>query len=236
MEPRARIATHAAAALAASAMLAPAAALAAEVDLDRGCYAKGDVITQTGTGFTPATQVQERLSFSSLGGDPLGSLLAPAITADATGGFVRRIGAPGLRRDKHRRERATSTFTDQTTLGEPATARWTLTGWGIEVTGWPGGEARPGRRMRVDTWGWTTNGSKLFAHYFRGGEKVETVKVGRLRGPCRNLDKRVRQFGFDGVKAGSWKVLFSATRNLDRDADAWFSYDVSVPKRKPAAG
>jgi hypothetical protein len=226
----ARIATPVAAALVAGAALAPAAS-AAEVELDRGCYAEGDVITQKGSGFTPAAQVMERLSFATLAGDPLGSLSAPAVTADEQGTFTRRIGAPDLRRKSHRREKATSTFTDQVG-GAAVTARWTLTDWGIQVGGWPGGKARKGRRIHVDTWGWTTNGRKLFAHYFRGGEKVKTARVGRLKGPCRNLDKRVRSFAFAGARPGDWKVYFSATRKLDRQADAWFVYNVRVAAKK----
>jgi len=235
MGPIARIVTPAATALAVTAALAPAAAAAAEVQLDRGCYAQGDVITQTGSGFTPAAPVMEQLSFTTLDGDPLGKLTAPAVTADAQGAFSRRIGAPDLRRKSHRREKAKSTFTDQIG-GATVTARWTLTGWGIEVGGWTGGKTRTGRRIRVDTWGWTTNGRKLFAHYFRGGEKVRSVRVGRLKGPCRNLDRRVRSFAFAGARPGDWKVYFSARRRLNRAADAWFAYNVTVqrPKKKKA--
>ena len=228
MAPIARIATPVAAALAATLVLAPAAA-AAEVELDRRCYAPGDVITQRGSGFGPGAQVSERLSFASLAGDPLGSLSAPSVEADADGAFTRRIGAPALRRESHRREKATSTFTGDAG-GEAATARWTLTGWGIEVSGWTGGKAKRGRRIRVETWGWTTNGRKLFAHYFRSGGRVATVRVGRLTGPCRDLDAEVRSFRFDGVRPGAWKVYFSATRRFDRQADGWFSYNVTVPE------
>jgi hypothetical protein len=230
MGPIARIATSAAAALAATAASAPLAG-AAEVTLDRRCYAEGDVITQTGAGFAAAAQVSERLTFASLAGDPLGSLSAPAVTADTDGAFTRRIGAPGLRRDSHRREKATSTFSDQAG-GEPATVRWTLTGWAIEVAGWTGGKATKGRRIRVDTWGWTDNGRRLFVHYFRAGQKVKTQRIGRLRGPCRDLEQRVRSFDFAGARPGAWKVYFSATRRLDRQADAWFSYDVTVVERR----
>jgi hypothetical protein len=227
------IAITTAAALTAALALAPTAAGAPSVTLDRGCYAQGDMITQNGTGFAPGANVVETVSFEPFGGgDPLGSLLAPAVSADASGAFERRISAPGLRKASHRRERAVSEFADQALPGSAAEASWTLSAWGIEVTGWPGGRGKRGRALRVDTWGWAARGRVLRAHYFRKGAHVKTVRIGRLKGACRDLDKEVRQFDFAGARPGDWKVYFSATRRLDRQADAWFLYKVALPPSK----
>jgi hypothetical protein len=142
--------------------------------------------------------------------------------ADATGGFAARMRAPGLARDTDRRELAGSAWTEQTATPDPATApplgptaTWTLSAWDLVIAQWAGGRADPARSMTIDTFGWTVAGSALYAHYYRGTTRIRTVPIGALTGPCGDLRRTVRQFPFARVKAGEWRIFFSATAVLD---------------------
>jgi hypothetical protein len=224
----------AAIAAALAAVAQPAAADAAAVALDRGCYSEEELITQTGTGFRPHAPIRESVRML----DPATSqevdgFAAPIVATDASGAFTRRIFAPDLASPRLRRENATSTFTDEAAPDSPVVVDWILSGWDIEIARWENGKARPRKRMRIETWGWTTAGDTLFAHYFRAGKRVKTVQIAELDAPCGDLTTRVRQFPFSPVKSGRWKVYFSATETLDKADDPWFRYTVRV---RPGAG
>jgi hypothetical protein len=211
-------------------VLAPAAP-AAEVTFDRSCYSPGEAITQTGTGFTPGGDVAESLALV----DPRTSRIlwrgfAPPVRTGGQGEFSTRIAAPRLARRGDRREQALSTFTDQTDpQNKVAFFQWTLSDWDLRITPWDRGRARARRTMVIDTYGWTSAGSSLYAHYYRGRSLRKSVRLGGLGGPCGDLRKRVRQFPFRGVRPGRWTVYFSATRRLDRRNDPFFRYRVRVP-------
>ena len=65
--------------------LAAGNAGAATVTLDRSCYSPGDVVTETGAGFSPNGGVGENLSLVD-GGGGITTFQAPDVTADANGG------------------------------------------------------------------------------------------------------------------------------------------------------
>jgi hypothetical protein len=203
------------------------------VIFDQPCYTPGDAITETGSGFSPNAQIFELASFSSEDNSALlGALSAPIVAADATGAFTRRLDAPSLRRPSDRRENAFSSFTDQANPAVPAFAQWTLSGWDLRIDAWHSGKGRPGKSMRIDTWGWVGAGDTLFAHYFRAAKPVKTVRIGGLTGPCGDLNVKRRQFPFRSVKPGRWTVYFSATRVLDKANDPWMVYKLAVGKSR----
>jgi hypothetical protein len=212
------------------------------VTLDRTCYAPGDPITQTARGFTPGAEVLETLALlPTRGGSALATLTATH-AADATGAFTARMRAPRLARDTDRRELAGSAWTEQTAAPDPAappplgpTATWTLSAWDLVIPQWAGGHADPGRSMTIDTFGWTVAGRTLYAHYYRGTTRIRTVRIGALTGPCGDLRRTVRQFPFRGVKAGEWRIFFSATPVLDKRNDDWLRRTVTVPRAKATA-
>jgi hypothetical protein len=68
--------------------------------------------------------------------------------------------------------------------------------------------------MRVDTWGWVGAGSTLFAHYFRAGKPVKTVRIGALTEPYDDLNVKTRQFPLRSVKPGRWTVYFRVSSRL----------------------
>ena len=74
------------AALAAAAI--PSAAHAAAVSTDRACYSPGEVVTETGSGFTPSTDVTESLALVSPATSQFWTLTAPIASSPT------RIGTP----------------------------------------------------------------------------------------------------------------------------------------------
>jgi hypothetical protein len=201
------------------------------VTLDRSCYTPGQTITRTGTGFAAGSQVSESVAFQTdtMPVISLGSVAWPTIAADPQGAFKDTVRAPKLRRPtKDFSETAIDTFTDPANPTKPATVKWTLSDWYIYVGAWYRRAAHPGEGMTVDAYGWTTRGTTLYMHYFRGTRRYKTVRVGRLEGPCGDLTKRLIQFPFRHVKPGAWKVFFSTTRVLDKVEDAWIYLPVRV--------
>jgi hypothetical protein len=207
-------------------------AMASSVTLDRACYAPGDDITQTGSGFTPSSTVAEMAGFFSMDTmELLGNLTAPPVATDASGAFTRHIAAPTLMRASDREEGVMSSYTDQANTDDPAFVQWTLSNWDVNVL--RKGKRPQTARMQVDAFGWTAQGSRLYAHYYRQGRKGKTVTVGALGGPCGNLLRTVRMFPFT-AKPGQWKIYFSATRTLDKVADGWVSFAYKVGARSIA--
>jgi len=212
-------------------LLGPPPGLAAEVAFDAACYSTGDPIAQTGRGFTPNRDVAESLSlFDQRTGRVLRTLFAPLVTAGPQGEFFRRARAPALARRNDRREGAISTFTDQADPDNTAVVQWTLSDWFVDIRAWVRGRGKPRGHMVVDAYGWTFLDPTLWAHYFRRGSLVKTVRIGTLTGPCRDLRKRVRQFPFRRVRPGIWSVFFSTTRRFDRQNDPFWGYRVRVPR------
>jgi len=219
--------------LATLAVLAAPAAADPAVTLDRACYAPGDAITRTGSGFTAGAPVTESVAFQTpeLPTIALGSLNGPTIAANPQGAFKSTLSAPKLRRpSKDFAETAIDTFTDPANPTKPAVVQWTLSSWTMSVPAWAGRAARPGQAMTVYAYGWTTAGTTLYMHYFRGTKRYKTVRVGRLTGACGDLSKHLVQFPFHHPKPGDWKVFFSTTKLLDKQGDAWIALKVRVPR------
>ena len=239
--------THVSACLLGAAALLPATAATAQapqpaVSFDRTCYAPGDAVAETGRGFTPNAQILQVLALLTPGGGTLLGTLSATHTADAAGTFNDRIRAPRLRRARDRTETAASVFTDQAApppadpnaLPGPAVI-WTLSARDVRVAQWSARTADPARSMTIDAFGWTSAGSALYAHYYRGTARVRSVRIGALTGACGNLRRQVRQFPFRGVRAGEWRVFFSATAVLDKANDAFVRRTVVVPRSKATA-
>jgi hypothetical protein len=232
-------------AAAAPAQTPPPAGPAPAVTVDRTCYAPGDPITESGRGFTPNARIDETLALlAPAGGTTPLSVFGTTHTADATGAFTDRLRAPDLARDTDRREVAASLFDEQAATpapaptpapGVPPSVAWTLSAWAVRIPQWANRTANPARKMTIDTFGWTMSGKVLYAHYYRGTTRIRTVRIGALTGPCGDLKRTVPQFPFKRVKAGEWRVFFSATAVLDKRSDDWLRRTVTVPRSKATA-
>jgi hypothetical protein len=216
--------------------LAAANAGAATVTFDRSCYSPGDTVTETGAGFTPSGGVAENLSLVE-GNGSITNFHAPDVTADANGAFTRMLKAPNLVSTRDRTEMAVGAFTDQA-LGPdtlPVATFWTLSAWAGSIPEWHKKVADPSKTMLVDTFGWTTAGKTLYAHYYRATTFVKAVKLGALTGPCGNFKKRVKQFPFKKVKAGAWSIFLSTSSALNKGSDPWIKFKATVPKSTATA-
>jgi hypothetical protein len=217
-------------AVAAIAMFSSAqAAPAATATVDQACYSPGEAVVATGTGFTPGLRISHLVQLADPADNIFLNLLAgPAFEVDAQGGFTRELPAPELFRPEDRTELATSIFGDFTGPSG-AMVRWTLSDWKVKISAWREGKANPRGWMAIDTYGWTSAGSTLYAHYYRNLKRVKDVRIGSLTGRCGGLRKRVRQFPFSNVKSGRWTVYFTGTRVHDKQEDPSIRFRLRLP-------
>ncbi len=198
-------------ALLAACLIAPASASAQYVDLeaDRACYAPGEVVSLTGYGFTPDGDVALRA-----GGLHLGFGIA-----DYDGLFRATMRAPRL---PFSQVGLRFTATDQTYRLNRASAEIQLTSLGVRVTPTTGDPTRP-RRIRARGF---FGGRVLYAHV-RRGNRVRSLRVGRLTGACRRIDATRRLFPA-GVDPGAYKLDFDTNPRFLGEADSQISYAVRI--------
>jgi hypothetical protein len=213
----------------------PTGAHAASVQTDRACYSPGEIVTETGSGFTPSTDVVEFVSLASPIAHRVWNFGTPTITTDDQGGFSRKLRAPRLQDARDRDESVFGTFTDQANTSTFETAQWTLSDWAMQIKEWNGHAAKPGRSMTIDTYGWSTERGTLYAHYYRGSTHLKSVRIGATAGNCGDLKKKVPQFPFKRVKAGEYSLYVSRTASLDKVHDAWLRIKARVPKSAATA-
>ena len=210
------------AALAASATLAPAAVAQAQqptLQFGQPCYADGQPADFTGSGYTPGGEVD---MLFSLPGDPRGGF---DVTADPVGAIA---GAPPARedvllRDDETRETIFVTANDRTRIdaGAPpesqfGAAQFTFTRW----AGFSPGRYVPGRKVRVEIYGWAfAEGERAYFLFRKGSRTVASVRIGTLAGPCGDRKARVRVPR--NLKAGAYKVWLSTDRRKPSDRSTW---------------
>ena len=195
------------------ALLLAAAALAAPtVATDRECYVAGhDTITIDGSGFAAGSAVT--LTFT--GND---TPLTSDATADATGGLQTEVTAPAL--EDFGVEPPGLPVALSTADG--AFAGFELTDWSATVDGF-GRTLRRGQSVKLETIGWTGTDGTLYAHYLRGSKLVHSQRIGTTTGPCGDLTKRFKAFGFRGAKPGTYTVRISANATYDK-RDRWIGF------------
>jgi hypothetical protein len=107
-------------------------------------------------------------------------------TADGQGAITNRIAAPRLARRRDRRAAAFSSFTDQADPeNKVAFVQWILSDWSIRIRAWARGNGRARGAMVIDTYGWTSEGPSLYAHYYRGPCPDQRREDGGARGAMR---------------------------------------------------
>jgi hypothetical protein len=227
--------------IAAAALAVPATAGAAPtLNVDLPCYSPGQPISVSGAGYTPSGAVGLLFALSGAHGN---TMVAPKdpFTADAAGGLGVKLGAPSLASDNDLRERVTLTANDQARLGPTgpigppeetfATTQFQLSAVDVLVGPWLNGHASPRALTTVKVVGFEPFRT-VYAHYFLNGKRLKTVRLGAVTGPCGDLTKKVRQFPFRPVPAGTYKVRFTGTPFYDPEG-FWIGYrNVVVPKSK----
>jgi hypothetical protein len=219
--PRGTVAT-ALVAIGCAAEAGGASAAMPTLQTDRPCYTPGESITYTGGGYTPNGEVD---FFFSLMGKNGSKLLAGNPTdADGSGNIRATYEAPELASSDDTSEGLVATANDQARQAPGSTAppedqfgaaEATLSTFDVFVPPWDDHKVDPRRKVRVKAFGYEP-ATRLWAHYVRNGHLVKTVFIGKLRGPCGNLTKRIREFPFRPVPAGTYAVYFQGSKRLDK--------------------
>ena len=194
---------------------APSFSSAATVKADRACYFPGQAGRITGTGYTPNGEVALGFTIMPSMGRPRSSTLL--VTADGFGNIDLRVNTPSITPLEFQANVFLSaTDQEQAKQGPPppVTAQWLISVRNVFVPPWELGTANPRKPARVFATGFTTaTGRTLYAHYVLRGRLRETVAIGRLKGPCGDLTRRIkRQFPFRPVPAGFYLIKFDGTR------------------------
>src|SRR5215217_1350235 len=209
-----------AALLAAAAVSIPAAAAQAAPTLsfDQDCYAEGDPMTYSGTGYTPNGEVN--FVFRSLSTSRFGTY---DTRSDPTGAIGGRITAPdeddfigpddvdaviGLSANDR-------TVIDQGTAppGEQFAATiFRMSRWDVHLSRPGGGALRAGKPMRVVAYGFTRAvGETLYVQYRRGGKVRRAVKLGRLGGECGDRTRTLKRALPRGLRPGRYGLMFTTS-------------------------
>jgi hypothetical protein len=210
------------------------------VQADHACYRPGDDLALTGSAFTADAEVAFIFDMSGKNGRNL-LFSDPNPRTDAAGGVRATYRVPELASSDDRREQLFITANDQAKFGpdgpigppEESFANVTtqLSQWDVLADSWLDGQGDPQRAMHIEAFGWTHE-KALWAHYFRGTKRIKTVRIGALQGACGDLTKRVRQFPFRPVAAGSWTIYFSGSQFFDK-SKPWIRFPrVRVPVGK----
>jgi hypothetical protein len=199
-----------AAAVAALTLAAPSAAQAASLTTQpaKPCYRSGETVRFIGSGFTPS-------SSANLTRD--GTFVSP-IQTDGTGQFDASLR---LRQDEGTQFR-TYTATDANNSSLTASAPVTVTAVGLTLSPSNGSVSR---RFRIRARGFTT-GSTLWAHIVVRGSQRH-VKIGTLRGACRNLSTRRRLLP-PRARFGRHRIQFDTFRRYRRDRPVKATYTIRV--------
>ena len=227
-----RLAGASGAALALGLLAAPGADAIPAVAYDRGCYNPGQPIIETGSGFTPGTQVVESLTLiDEDAAEILAAFASPPVAVDPLGAFTRGIKAPPLARRADRRELALSAFADPS-VTEPITVQWTLSGWDVTISSPAAGSgATDGCASRRGAGRTEARRSTCTTCAARSA----CARSGSARSPRRAgiSTSRVRQFPF-AAKPGKWRFYLSTTPRFDPRA-AWIRFQVRLAKpHRPA--
>ena len=156
----------------------------------------GEVVTLSGTGFTPGGTVAITSDGKSLGTDDV----------DPAGNFS---GALTL---NLARGQTLNTYVATDQANPALTASLPLRTSALTVSLKPK-QGRPDRRFKIGARGFTT-GKRLYAHIVKGRFR-RTVKIGRLKGPCHKIIARKRLFP-SNVATGVYRVQFDSKRKYSR--------------------
>jgi hypothetical protein len=211
--------------------IVPAAARAQDgptLTFDKPCYAPGDTMAFTGSGYTPNGPVT--MFLSSLSTQRAGAF---DTAADAAGALAGKVDAPEPKRyidDDDWSSKMGASASDNTRIDageDPAAAvgvtTLELSRFEVQLDQPNGRPARAAKRMDVTAAGFTeARGKTLYAHYRRGRKLLKTLKLGRLAGDCGGLDRRLSRGLPRGLPKGRYQLVFNTSRR-DPQASPRFS-------------
>lgn len=209
-----RIRTAAALALSTAATAGPAQAAAAQwamVETSYPCYASGESVLVTGTGFTPNGQVTVSVSGQEL----------TTLGADSDGAFSLRMQAPAALFGVSRL-RLTATDRTRPSLSDDAAVR--IADMDVVVVPEIGGR-RPLWRIRA--WGFFDTAA-VYAHVKRrGAARARNIRLATPRGSCGLVDVRHRLFP-RAARFGSYALQFDSLRRYYPNLESSVTYRLDV--------
>jgi hypothetical protein len=188
-------------ATAAVALAGPAAASAATLTTSppKPCFGSGDRVNFHGTGFTPNGIVDFTRNGEAVAADPPITAL-PDGTVNAGLTVFNESGV----------QQRSYAAVDRTNPALTAAAPVTVSELDVNMRPQSGAPSQPRKISAVGF----TQGTTLWAHIvFRG--KVRNVRVGALKGACRDLTRRQRLFGED-APSGQHLIHFDTSRRFRR--------------------
>jgi hypothetical protein len=202
-----RIASFGAVALA---VALPASAGAATLTLDKACYREGSGAQGTGAGFTPGSQPA-----ITLDGEPFPTDPNNPPTADATGTvlFGFGVGSPPGAQRKH-----VLGMSDGVNVAQ---ANFTATD--LDVTVRPK-RGTPGKKKRIKGRGFDQG--KILRYHVRGPRK-RNGKVGKSKGPCGKVNKKVKIFGAK-FPPGIYTVQFDQAKRYSLGTNPRVVFEVTI--------
>lgn len=197
----------------AAALIAPASSLAAALAVlpPKPCFRSGERVILFGTGFTPNSSAAVALD-----GKPLGFA-----ASDAQGVIRGQVTLGSIRGERNR----VLTAVDQANQANQATAPLHASGVAVSVKP---RRAGPGKRVRVKAYGFTGS-RRLYAHVRRGRFR-RNVGLGRLRGSCGKLSRRLRVFS-KSTRPGVYIVQFDGKRRYSKKTVPAITYRVTIFRR-----
>jgi hypothetical protein len=200
-------------AVTAAALIAPASSLGAALGVlpPKSCYRSGERLTLYGVGFTPNGSAAVSLDGKGLG----------LATSNAQGLLTGQIRLGSIRGERNR----VVTAVDQANPANQASAPFRATGVAVSVRP---RRAGPGKRVRVKAYGFTGS-RRLYAHVRRGRFR-KNVGLGRLKGSCGKLSRRVKVFA-KGTSPGIYIVQFDGKRRYSRKTVPAITYRVTIFRR-----
>jgi hypothetical protein len=177
-------------------LAAPAAAHAATLGVDAGCYTSGDTITVAGSGFTPNSTVR---------------LAGPAhvtVMADAAGAFSGvALHAPRVQSARPRELELKANSTVDPSIR--ATVRFPV----ARALFWSNAPLS-GSPAAVVTWRFAgfAQDKPIYGHLRRAGHGVTTRRFGIARGACGVLSVRAKRVALRRPRPGSWELKLDQSR------------------------
>lgn len=192
-------------AAATAALLAPALAHAAPtIALDKACYLGSgggtEPVRMTGSGFTPNAVVTIKRNDDTVAFP----------TADGAGNLLAEFNAPALFDADPDETTFTVTATEDAAPAQTASAVTKLSKFFVRIKPT---RARPTSKVTIRARGFTS-AKNLYAHYLykkrfnSAPKKKKTVKLGRVKGDCGTLTRKVRQIPLKSIPTGIYPVQF----------------------------
>jgi len=208
---RARYAAYAAAAV----LGAPGTASAADVAVDQECYAQGNSMVVSGSGYSPNSIATLTLDGATYSAD-----------TDATGAFSTSLTAPDTTLKHPGAQQFALAARDVDSGAQTST---TINVAKVGVDAFPL-TAKPHSRITWYLAGFPSQ-KAIYGHWRFGGKTRANHRMGHPTGPCGVLRVKARQIEARRIRFGTWTVQFDHNRAYDRHALPRVSVKIAVYRK-----